>query len=46
MYEYFELLDQLDAEAYINGNVGSGTVAEMQASTNPDVRAFFDARKS
>lgn len=29
-HEYFELLDQLDAEAYINGNVGSGTVAEMQ----------------
>ena len=28
--EYFELLQQLDAEAYINGNVGSGTVAEMQ----------------
>jgi ABC-type transporter Mla maintaining outer membrane lipid asymmetry ATPase subunit MlaF len=26
--------------------VASGTVAEMQASTNPDVRAFFDARKS
>ncbi|MEV4776124.1 alpha-N-arabinofuranosidase [Microbacterium sp. LWH12-1.2] len=29
-HEYFELLNQLDAEAYINGNVGSGTVAEMQ----------------
>jgi alpha-L-arabinofuranosidase len=29
-HEYFELLDQLGAEAYINGNVGSGTVAEMQ----------------
>ncbi len=28
-HEYFELLDQLDAEAYINGNVGSGTVPEM-----------------
>ena len=26
--------------------VASGTVKEMQASTNPDVRAFFDARKS
>ena len=26
--------------------VASGTVQEMQASTNPDVRAFFDARKS
>jgi phospholipid/cholesterol/gamma-HCH transport system ATP-binding protein len=25
--------------------VESGTVAQMQASTNPDVRAFFDARK-
>ena len=30
-HEYFELLHQLDAEAYINGNVGSGTVAEMSA---------------
>lgn len=29
-HEYFELLNQLDAEAYINGNVGSGSVAEMQ----------------
>ena len=28
-HEYFELLQQLDAEAYINGNVGSGTVPEM-----------------
>ncbi|MCL2516101.1 MAG: alpha-N-arabinofuranosidase [Microbacteriaceae bacterium] len=28
-HEYFELLDQLDAEAYICGNVGSGAVAEM-----------------
>lgn len=28
-HEYFELLHQLDAEAYINGNVGSGSVAEM-----------------
>ena len=26
-HEYFELLHQLDAEAYVNGNVGSGTVA-------------------
>ncbi|GAA1643780.1 alpha-N-arabinofuranosidase [Catellatospora bangladeshensis] len=29
-HEYFELLHQLDAEAYISGNVGSGTVAEMR----------------
>lgn len=29
-HEYFELLHQLDAEAYITGNVGSGTVAEMR----------------
>ncbi|WP_336630906.1 MULTISPECIES: alpha-N-arabinofuranosidase [unclassified Microbacterium] len=29
-HEYFELLNQLDAEAYVNGNVGSGSVAEMQ----------------
>lgn len=28
-HEYFELLEQLGAEAYICGNVGSGTVAEM-----------------
>ncbi|WP_457101964.1 alpha-N-arabinofuranosidase [Microbacterium sp. P5_E9] len=28
-HEYFELLHQLDAEAYVNGNVGSGTVPEM-----------------
>ncbi len=27
--EYFELLEQLGAEAYVNGNVGSGTVQEM-----------------
>jgi phospholipid/cholesterol/gamma-HCH transport system ATP-binding protein len=26
--------------------VATGTVEQMQASTNPDVRAFFDARKS
>jgi phospholipid/cholesterol/gamma-HCH transport system ATP-binding protein len=26
--------------------VASGTVREMQESTNPDVRAFFDARKN
>jgi len=26
--------------------VATGTVEEMKASTNPDVRAFFDARKS
>jgi alpha-N-arabinofuranosidase len=29
-HEYFELLHQLDAEAYICGNVGSGSVAEMR----------------
>lgn len=29
-HEYFELLRQLGCEAYINGNVGSGTVQEMQ----------------
>jgi len=29
-HEYFELLHQLDAEAYITGNVGSGSVAEMR----------------
>ncbi|HWJ76682.1 MAG TPA: alpha-N-arabinofuranosidase [Niallia sp.] len=29
-HEFFELIRQLDTEAYINGNVGSGTVQEMQ----------------
>lgn len=29
-HEYFELLQQIGAAAYINGNVGSGTVQEMQ----------------
>lgn len=29
-HEFFELIRQLDCEAYINGNVGSGTVQEMQ----------------
>lgn len=29
-HEFFELVDQLGCEAYINGNVGSATVEEMQ----------------
>ena len=29
-HEFFELCRQVGAEAYINGNVGSGTVQEMQ----------------
>ncbi|WP_225743854.1 alpha-N-arabinofuranosidase [Marinilactibacillus sp. Marseille-P9653] len=29
-HEFFHLLDLLGAEAYVNGNVGSGTVQEMQ----------------
>ena len=29
-HEFFELIEQLGCEAYINGNVGSGTVQEMQ----------------
>ncbi|MGX7150525.1 alpha-N-arabinofuranosidase [Enterococcus ureasiticus] len=29
-HEFFELVSQLGCEAYINGNVGSGTVQEMQ----------------
>ncbi|MCQ9216443.1 alpha-N-arabinofuranosidase [Streptococcus gallolyticus] len=29
-HEYFELIKQLGCDAYINGNVGSGTVQEMQ----------------
>ncbi|MQM78372.1 alpha-N-arabinofuranosidase [Lentilactobacillus buchneri] len=28
-HEYFELLNQLGADAYINANIGSGTVQEM-----------------
>lgn len=29
-HEFFELTEQLCCEVYINGNVGSGTVQEMQ----------------
>lgn len=29
-HEFFELVRQLGCEAYINGNVGSGTIQEMQ----------------
>lgn len=29
-HEYFHLLELLGADAYVNGNVGSGTVQEMQ----------------
>ncbi|MBD3948572.1 alpha-N-arabinofuranosidase [Tuanshanicoccus lijuaniae] len=29
-HEFFELVKQLECEAYVNGNVGSGTVQEMQ----------------
>lgn len=29
-HEFFELIEQLGCEAYVNGNVGSGTVQEMQ----------------
>ncbi|MEO1780900.1 alpha-N-arabinofuranosidase [Enterococcus diestrammenae] len=29
-HEFFELVRQLGCEAYVNGNVGSGTVQEMQ----------------
>ena len=28
-HEFFELCEQLDCEAYVNGNLGSGTVQEM-----------------
>ena len=34
--------NMLDSEAYIAGNVGSGTVEEMQGSTNPLVRQFLE----
>ncbi|MCT2908427.1 alpha-N-arabinofuranosidase [Schleiferilactobacillus harbinensis] len=30
-HEYFELLRQIGADAYVAGNVGSGTIQEMQA---------------
>ena len=29
-HEFFELVEQLGCEAYVNGNVGSGSVQEMQ----------------
>lgn len=29
-HEFFELIEQLGCEAYVNGNVGSGSVQEMQ----------------
>lgn len=29
-HEFFELVEQLGCDAYVNGNVGSGTVQEMQ----------------
>ncbi|WEG11889.1 alpha-N-arabinofuranosidase [Pullulanibacillus sp. KACC 23026] len=29
-HEFFEMLRQIGADAYVNGNVGSGTVEEMQ----------------
>ncbi|MGC6769353.1 alpha-N-arabinofuranosidase [Enterococcus sp. LJL128] len=29
-HEFFELAEQLNCEVYVNGNVGSGTVQEMQ----------------
>ncbi len=29
-HEFFELVRQLECDAYVNGNVGSGTVQEMQ----------------
>lgn len=29
-HEFFELVKQLGCEAYVNGNVGSGTIQEMQ----------------
>ena len=28
-HEFFELCEQLGCEAYVNGNLGSGTVQEM-----------------
>lgn len=48
-HEFFELCKQVGAEAYINGNVGSGTVQEMQEwveyMTMPGTSPMADLRR-
>lgn len=48
-HEFFDLIDQLDCEAYVNGNVGSGTVYEMQEwvdyITNPGESPMASLRR-
>ena len=48
-HEFFELCRQLDCEPYINGNVGSGTVQEMQEwdeyMTSSDISPMTEWRR-
>lgn len=48
-HEYFELIEQLGCAAYVNGNVGSGTVQEMQEwveyMTMPGISPMADLRR-
>lgn len=48
-HEFFELCKQIGAEAYVNGNVGSGTVQEMQEwveyMTMPGISPMADWRR-
>ncbi|MCQ2484249.1 MAG: alpha-N-arabinofuranosidase [Clostridia bacterium] len=48
-HEFFELCEQLGCEAYINGNVGSGTVREMcdwvEYMTFDGISAMADLRR-
>lgn len=48
-HEFFELCHQLECEAYINGNLGSGTVQEMQEwieyMTSPDCSPMTELRR-
>lgn len=48
-HEFFELVNQLGCEAYINGNVGSGTVREMsewvEYMTMPGKSTMADLRR-
>lgn len=49
-HEFFELCRQLGCEPYVNGNLGSGTVREMQDwveyITSPDVSPMADLRRA
>jgi alpha-N-arabinofuranosidase len=48
-HEFFELCEQLDCDAYVCGNVGSGTVLEMQQwveyMTSPATSPMADLRR-